>query len=36
MIALILAGTVMAGVFIRWAIVEDQKECVIDGLELAQ
>jgi len=25
MIALVLAGTVMAGVFIRWAVVEDRK-----------
>jgi len=25
MIALVLAGTIMAGVFIRWAVVEDRK-----------
>jgi len=25
MIALFLAGTIMAGVFIRWAIVEDRQ-----------
>jgi len=25
MIALVLAGTIMAGVFIRWAAVEDRK-----------
>jgi hypothetical protein len=36
MIALFLAGTIMAGVFIRWAVIEDRKECVIDGLEMAQ
>jgi len=26
MIALFLAGTIMAGVFIRWAYVEDQRQ----------